>query len=82
MLARRPVPLPACVGVDAMPAEAEAVWWHYFGLLNRRRLEQEVAAAAAAFDTTPSQAAHNRLVALCAAREALARDAQVEDAEA
>ena len=82
VLAARPVPLPACAGEGAMPAEAEAGWWHFFGLLNRPRLEQEVAAAAAAFQRSPDAAAQNRLVALCAAREALAYDAQVDDAEA
>ncbi len=49
VLAARPVPLPACAGAGAMPAEAEAGWWHFFGLLNRHRLEQEVTSAAAAF---------------------------------
>ena len=82
VLAARPVPLPACAGAGAMPAEAEAGWWHFFGLLNRPRLEQEVAAAAVAFQQSPDAATQNRLVALCAAREALAYDAQVDDAEA
>ncbi len=65
-----------------MPAEAEAGWWHFFGLLNRPRLEEEVAAARAAFERAPGPAAQDRLVALCAARDALAHDAQVDDAEA
>ncbi len=82
VLAARPVPLPACAGPAAMPAEAEAGWWHFFGLLNRPRLEEEVAAAQAAFARTPNAAAQDRLVALCAAREALANDAQVDDSEA
>ncbi len=82
VLSARPVPLPACAGAGAMPAEAEAGWWHFFGLLNRPRLEQEVAAAAAAFQHSPNPAAQTRLVALCAAREALAYDAQVDDEEA
>ncbi|WP_158745444.1 DNA primase [Acidisphaera sp. L21] len=82
VLATRPMPLPACAGPTAMPAEAEAGWWHFFGLLNRSRLEEEVAAAAAAFQRSPSPAAQTRLVALCAAREALAQDAMVDDAEA
>ena len=81
-LAAHPMPLPACAGPDAMPAEAEAGWWHFFGLLNRPRLEEEVAAAQAAFARSPDPAAQDRLVALCAAREALARDAQVDDTEA
>ena len=78
----RPVPLPACAGPGAMPAEAEAGWWHYFGLLNRQRLEEEVAAAAAAFNQSPDAAGQERLVALCAARDALARDAQSDIDEA
>ena len=82
VLASRPMPLPACAGPGAMPAEAEAGWWHFFGLLNRPRLEEEVAAAVAAFQKSPNVAAQNRLVALCAAREALANDAQVDDGEA
>ena len=79
VLASRPMPLPACAGPGAMPAEAEAGWWHFFGLLNRSRLEEEVAVAAATFRQSPNAAAQNRLVALCAAREALANDAQVDD---
>ncbi len=82
VLADHPMPLPACAGLGAMPAEAEAGWWHFFGLLNRARLDEEVAAAQAAFSRVPDAAAQGRLVALCAAREALARDAQVDDAEA
>ena len=82
VLADHPMPLPACAGPGAMPAEAEAGWWHFFGLLNRTRLDEEVAAAQAAFARVPDAAAQGRLVALCAAREALAYDAQVDDAEA
>ncbi len=82
VLSSRPLPLPACAGTAAMPAEAETGWWHFFGLLNRPRLEEEVAAARAAFDRAPGTAAQDRLVALCAARDALAHDAQVDDAEA
>ena len=82
VLASRPMPLPACAGPGAMPAEAEAGWWHFFGLVNQPRLEEEVAAAFAAFRKSPDAAAQTRLVALCAAREALANDAQVDDAEA
>ncbi len=82
LVSARPVPLPACAGAGAMPAEAEAGWWHYFGLLNRQRLEEEVAAAAAAFARSPDMAGQDRLVALCAARDALARDAQADVDEA
>ena len=79
VLSNRPMPLPACAGPEAMPAEAEAGWWHFFGLLNRPRLEEEVQAARAAFERTPGQAAQDRLIALCAARDALSYDSQVED---
>ena len=82
LLSSRSMPLPACAGPAAMPAEAEAGWWHFFGLLNRPRLEEEVAAARAAFERAPGPAAQDRLVALCAARDALAHDAQVDDSEA
>src|SRR5262249_42150151 len=44
-LAAVPYPLPACASPDARPAEAEAGWWHIFGLMHRGRLEAEVAAA-------------------------------------
>lgn len=63
-LAGIPVPLPACACADAMPAEAEAGWWHIFGLMHRSRLEQEVAAAARAFAQHADTQAEQRLVAL------------------
>ena len=66
-LAAVPVPLPACASVVAMPAEAEAGWWHIFGFLNVDRLREEVALAetACAQDLTPQS--QNRLLALKAA---------------
>jgi DNA primase len=66
-LAAVPVPLPACASLAAMPAEAEAGWWHIFGFLNVRRLGEEVALAEAACaqDLTPQS--QNRLLALKAA---------------
>jgi DNA primase len=42
VLASAPVPLPECAGPGAMPAEAEAGWWHIFGFLNVEQLRQEV----------------------------------------
>ena len=59
------MPLPDCAGPDAMPAEAEAEWWHFFGLMNGPRLEEEVAAARRAFIERPMRAAQRRLIALC-----------------
>jgi DNA primase len=66
-LAMVPVPLPACAALNAMPAEAEAGWWHIFGFLNVQRLGEEVALAEAACaqDLTPQS--QNRLLALKAA---------------
>ncbi len=68
-----PTPLPACASADAMPAEAESGWWHFFGLMNPDRLEDEVANASRAFETMPDEMAQRRLIALCAARDALRR---------
>jgi len=42
VLAAAPVPLPACALPAAMPAEAEAGWWHIFGFLNLDHLREEV----------------------------------------
>ena len=66
---------------DAMPAEAEAGWWHFFGLMHRDRLEEEVAAASRAFVEQSSAVAERRLVALLGARDALRRGEQGGDAE-
>jgi DNA primase len=76
-----PVPLPDCASPDAMPAQAEAGWWHIFGLMHRGRLEEEVAAASREFEERGDEAAQLRLVALCAAREALRRGEQGGEAE-
>ena len=73
-----PVPLPACAGPDAQAAEAEAGWWHIFGLMHRERLEQEVAVAREAFAAMGDEAAQRRLIALCAARDKLRRGEQGE----
>jgi DNA primase len=75
-LAATPVPLPDCARADAMPAEAEAGWWHVFGLMDPGRLEEEVAAASLAFEHQPDERAQARLVRLCGARDALRRGEQ------
>jgi len=41
------MPLPACASSEAMPAEAEAGWWHIFGFLNVEHLREEVVLAQA-----------------------------------
>jgi len=61
-----------------MPAEAEAGWWHIYGLMHRGRLEDEVAAASRDFAERADAAAQRRLIALCAARDALRRGEQGE----
>ena len=73
ILATTPVPLPACAHAEAMPGEAEAGWWHIFGLMHRDRLEQEVAAAGRDFSARADAATQRRLIALCTARDALCR---------
>jgi DNA primase len=79
-LAAVPYPLPACARPDAQPAEAEAGWWHIFGLMDPGGLEEEVAAASRDFASRPDAAAQRRLIALCTAREALRRGEQGQDA--
>ena len=75
VLSATPVPLPGCAAPDAMPAEAEAGWWHIFGLMNRSRLEEEIAAASLFFaQHGDDRAAERRLIALAKAREALLRE--------
>ena len=78
LLSANPVPLPACAAPDAMPAEAEAGWWHIFGLMNRARLEEEVVAANRDFIERQDAAAQRRLIALCIARDMLRRGEQGE----
>jgi len=71
-LSSEPDRLPACAHADTMPAEAEAGWWHIFGLMHRSRLDEEVSAASQAFKDQPyNEAAQRRLIALCTARDAL-----------
>jgi DNA primase len=67
VLAPAPVPLPACASSAAMPAEAEAGWWHVFGFLSVQRLGEEIALAEAACRTELTPQSQNRLIALKAA---------------
>jgi DNA primase len=64
VLAPVPVPLPACVSSAAMPAEAEAGWWHIFGFLSVQRLGEEIALAEAACRADLTPQSQNRLIAL------------------
>jgi DNA primase len=64
VLAAAPVPLPACATSAAMPAEAEAGWWHIFGFLSVQRLNEEIALAETACRQALTQENQNRLLAL------------------
>ncbi|MBV9653837.1 MAG: DNA primase [Acetobacteraceae bacterium] len=79
-LSALPFPLPGCAQPGAMPAEAEAGWWHIFGLMHRNRLDDEVAAARRQFDRLGDGASHRRFLALCATRDALRRGEERDDA--
>jgi DNA primase len=74
VLSALPVPVPD----GAQPAEAEAVWWHMFGPLNRDRLEQEVLTAQAQFVANPDESSQERLTQLLRARDNLRRG-EVDD---
>jgi DNA primase len=75
-----PFPLPACAGPDATAEEAESGWWLIYGLMRRGSLEAEVAAASRDFAAQPSEAAQQRLIALCAALESSRRGDLGQDA--
>jgi DNA primase len=75
-----PVPLPACVAPDAQPAEAEAGWWHIFGLMNRGRLQEEVAQAERDFVARADAPSQSRLIGLVRARNELMQSEQDADA--
>ncbi len=52
VLADQPIPLTACARPGAMPAEAEAGWWHFFQLLRRDQIERERTTANHEFSRT------------------------------
>ncbi|MEO9189273.1 MAG: DNA primase [Acetobacteraceae bacterium] len=63
-LATAPVPLPGFAHADAMPGDAEAGWWHIFGLMHLGRLREELAAAERAARASLDDATQRRLIAL------------------
>jgi DNA primase len=67
VLAAAPVPLPACALPAAMPAEAEAGWWHIFGFLNLDHLREEVKLAETAAAMNLNQETQRRALSLKAA---------------
>jgi DNA primase len=82
VLGAETMPLSQAASPHAMPAEAEAGWWHFFGLLNYGRLVEEIHAAQRDLAVAWDPAAQRRLIALCAARASLFGDAEAEDIEA
>jgi DNA primase len=80
-LADLPCPSPSYAGASATASEAEAGWWHIYGLMRGTSLEAEIAAARARFTADPSEAAQQRLIALCAAQD-LWRRGEDESADA
>ncbi len=62
-----------CAAPDAMPAEVEAGFWHFFGLMNPGRLEAEWMAATREMEKHVDTATQQRLIALSLARAALRR---------
>ncbi len=75
----QPLPLSAPALADAMPAEAEAAWWHYFGQLNLAELEREVAAAATALRESITEATSRRMITLKVALNRLRSGEQGEE---
>jgi DNA primase len=71
----------ACAAPDASPEEAEAGWWHFFGLMDRGRLEEEVAMAQRRFAGRFDAANQRRLIALRTAFEALCKGEEDADVE-
>ena len=77
-----PYPLPECAAPSAMPAEAEAGWWHIYGLMHRSRLEEEVSSAMRDHAERGDDASQRRLIALATARNALRDGDQTHDPDA
>ena len=75
----QPLPLSGPALADAMPAEAEAAWWHYFGQLNLAELEREVEAAATALRKSITEATSRRMITLKVALNRLRSGEQGEE---
>jgi hypothetical protein len=71
---------PSCARPQSQPAEAEAGWWHFYGLMHGGGLEEAVEAARLGYESSMDQAALRRLTALCVARDRLRRG-ELADAE-
>jgi DNA primase len=62
-----PCPSPAYAGASATASEAEAGWWHIYGLMRGNSLVSEVAAAWKRWHDDPTDANQQRWIALCSA---------------
>ena len=82
VLATSTLPLTPAASAAAMPAEAEAGWWHFFGLLNYERLGEEIRSAERDLAAGWDAAAQRRLIALISAKASLFGDAESEDSTA
>jgi DNA primase len=81
-LARALEETPSCGRPDAQPAEAEAGWWHFYGLMHRDGLHSAVEDARQAYLARPDDAAClARFNALCLAAFRLRRGEQSGDAD-
>ena len=68
---------PSCGRPGAQPAEAEAGWWHFYGLMHRDGLENAVQTARRHYEGNPDDAdALGRFNALCQAAFRLRRGEQ------
>ncbi len=71
--------LPSCGRSEAQPAEAEAGWWHFYGLMHRNDLDQaKKAAERHVIDNADDPAAWARLDALSAASFRLSQGKQTD----
>ena len=74
---------PSCGRPDTQPAEAEAGWWHFYGLMHRDGLHDAVEDARRAYVANPDDAAClARFNALCLASFRLRRGEQTGSADA
>ncbi len=73
------LPIEEQVSAADMPAEVEARWWHYFGLLNFERLEQEMQASLRQWVERNDEPSHRRLRALSEACSALRAGEQADE---
>jgi DNA primase len=64
-----PCPSPAYAGASATASEAEAGWWHIYGLMRGHGLDAEISAARERFQASQHAADLDRLGALLAARD-------------